>query len=253
MNRILSSLLSALCLLIPASAFAAEGYTVATVNMLAGPNPEYPLILTLGAGTPVDVQGCTEGWEWCDVVAAGNRGWVAGPYIEYMYENQPVIVTNYGPRIGIPIVTFAIGAYWGRYYVNRPFYRDRTRWYGRPMPIRPPPGPRPPVRPFPPVGHRPSPPRPGHGAPPRGHSGYHPAPPRPGTGGHHPHPPQQGGGHRPPSPTAGRPMPPAGNRPRPTPGGHPPPPGSNGHPQNGKPPAHRPPPKQNHDKKDNGG
>ncbi len=172
------SITAALMLMIPAMAFAADGYTTGNVNMRAGPDPDYPLILTLGTGTPVSIQGCTTGWDWCDVIAGGNRGWVAGTYLQYSYNNQPVIVTEYGSQIGIPIVSFVIGTYWGRYYTGRPFYRDRSRWYSRPIPSRPPPRPRPPIRP--PGGNRPQPP---------------------------------GGGHRPPPPGGNRPKPPGGNPP----------------------------------------
>lgn len=215
MKRMLWSLVIFVLTVAPAAAFAAEGYTVATVNMLAGPDSQYPLIYTLDAGTPVDVQGCTEGWEWCDVIAAGSRGWVAGPYIEYLYNGQPVIVTDYGARIGIPVVTFAIGAYWGRYYVNRPFYRDRARWYARPMPVRPFPGPRPPVRPMP----RPQAP-----------------------GGNRPLPPSHG--YRPPS-AAERPSPPTGSRPQPpAPGSRPQPSGNGGRPGEHARPAPKTPPQQ---------
>lgn len=224
MKRLFYPLATALLLLAPASAFAAQGYTVATVNMLAGPDPQYPLIYTLDAGTPVDVQGCTEGWQWCDVIAAGSRGWVAGPYIEYLYNSQPVFVTDYGARIGIPIVTFAIGAYWGRYYVNRPFYRDRVRWYARPIPVRPYPGSRPPIRPWP--GQR---------------------PPGPGN---RPRPP---GGNRPPSPGNGnRPAPGGGNRPQPG-NGNRPQPGNGGPPGQNTKPAPRPNSQQQGNNGNNGG
>lgn len=240
MKRLLLSCATVLFLLIPAAAFAVPGYTVATVNMLAGPDTQYPLIYTLDGGTPIDVQGCTEGWQWCDVIAGGSRGWIAGSYIEYLYNNQPVIVTDYGARIGIPIVTFAIGTYWGRYYVNRPFYRDRTRWYSRPIPVRPFPGPRPPVRPWP--GHRP----PGNQRPPSHGNGYRPQPPgngnrpQPGNGNR----PQPGDGNRPPGSGNNRPQPPGGDNQRP-PGGNRPQPGNGGRPgQNNTKPAPRPNPQQ---------
>lgn len=244
MKRLLWSCATALLLLVPAAAFAVPGYTVATVNMLAGPDTQYPLIYSLDAGTPVDVQGCTEGWQWCDVIAAGSRGWIAGPYIEYLYNNQPVIVTDYGARIGIPIVTFAIGTYWGRYYVNRPFYRDRTRWYARPVPVRPFPGPRPPVRPWP--GNRP----PG-GRPPSPGNGYRPQPPgsnrpQPGNGNR----PQPGGDNRPPGGGSNRPQP-GGDNQRP-PGGNRPQPGNGGRPGQNTKPAPRPNPQQQQQPGNNG-
>ena len=233
MKRMLWSLVTALLLIFPAMAFAVDGYVTGNVNLRAGPDSQYPVIQVVPVGAPVSVQGCTQGWEWCDVIAGPNRGWVAGTFIQYTYNNQPVIVTDYGAQIGIPIVSFVIGTYWGRYYTNRPFYRDRARWYSRPIPIRPPPRPpRPPVRPPggrpPPGGNRPQPPRPN---PP---GGNRPQPP----GGGRPQPPGGGGGNRPQPPGGG------GNRPQPPGGGgnRPPPSGGN----NNRPPANtRPAPRPN--------
>lgn len=160
-------------LALPALALAADGYTTGNVNLRAGPDSGYPLIDTLPAGAPLSIQGCTSGWEWCDVIFQGERGWVAGNFIQYDYNNQYVLVPQYGVQIGIPIVTFVIGNYWDSYYRNRPFYRERTRWYARPMPRRPPP---PPVR-------RPMPPRhgnlPNRPAPPQGNMPQRPARPMP--------------------------------------------------------------------------
>ena len=121
MKRILWSTVTALLLAVPLAASAADGYTTGNVNLRAGPDAGYPAVDMLPVGTVIDIQGCTSGWEWCDVVGNGNRGWVAGNYIQYMYNNEPVLVPAYGAQIGIPIVTFSIGAYWGRYYSGRPF------------------------------------------------------------------------------------------------------------------------------------
>lgn len=176
MKRPVLALLSVLFLLVPLFAHAADGFATANVNLRAGPDSGYPLISTIPAGTQLAIQGCTEGWEWCDVIAFGNRGWVAGNYLQYNYQNQRVLVPAYGAQIGIPIVSFVIGSYWGSYYQNRPFYRDHSRWYSRPMPRRPPP--RPIQRPRPPAQHRP-PSRPSR--PPAGNRP--PARPQPGAGG----------------------------------------------------------------------
>lgn len=143
MKRKLWSSLAALCLAAPVCAFAAEGYVVDNVNLRAGPDPSYPLVDQLPSGTEVDVQGCTDGWEWCDVIDEndGSRGWIAGNYIQYEYRDQPVLLSDYGAQIGIPIVAFSIGTYWDRYYRSRPFYGDRGNWYNRPYVRRPPPPP----------------------------------------------------------------------------------------------------------------
>lgn len=128
-------------LLVPALARAADAYVTGNVNLRAGPDPDYPLIGQIPAGTEVDVQGCTAGWEWCDVIVYGDRGWIAGNFIEYEYQDGPVLLPAYGARIGIPVVTFVIVDYWDHHYRNRPFYRERDRWYAHPIAPRPPPPP----------------------------------------------------------------------------------------------------------------
>ena len=132
---------ASLAMALPGLAKATDGYVTGNVNLRAGPDAGYPLVDQLQAGTEVDVQGCTSGWEWCDVIAYGNRGWVAGNYIEYEYQDQPVLLPVYGARIGIPIITFSIGTYWDSYYRSRPFYGRRNYWYQRSAVRRPPPPP----------------------------------------------------------------------------------------------------------------
>ena len=132
---------ASLSVALPALAYAQDGYVTGNVNLRAGPDPSYPLVDQLPAGTGVSVQGCTSGWEWCDVINAndGNRGWVAGNFIQYDYQDQPVLLSDYGAQIGIPIVAFSIGMYWDNYYRGRPFYGQRESWYRRDIPRRPPP------------------------------------------------------------------------------------------------------------------
>lgn len=256
MKRLVLYCLASLALALPALAFGQDAYVTGNVNMRAGPDISYPLVDQIPAGSGISVQGCTQGWEWCDVISANNRGWVAGNFIEYNYQNQPVLLPSYGAQVGIPIVTFVIASYWDSYYRTRPFYAQRTVWYRRPYVRRPPPRPMPhPVRPG----------RPGYGRPPGGGhrppgNGYRPNPgngnrPNPGNGnrpnpgnGNRPNPgngnrPNPGGGNRPNPGNGHRPNPGGGNRPnpgtRPTPGVRPSPGG--GRPGNTqRPPMQRP-------------
>src|SRR5512142_2704398 len=128
-KRILCSLV-ALALGAPLLAQAAEGWVVADISLQAGPDTDFPSLAELEAGTPVSIQGCIDGWTWCDVIVGNDedRGWVPGTFIEEEVSGRPVVLIDAGPRIGIPIVSFSIGTYWDRHYHNRPFYAERQRF-----------------------------------------------------------------------------------------------------------------------------
>ena len=121
------------------AALAGEGFAAGPTTLYSGPDVSYPPVDAIPAGAQLMVEGCTDGYEWCDVVAGEDRGWIAGDYIQYEYNNETVFLSGYGAAIGIPIVGFVIGDYWNRYYHNRPFYAQRDRWFNHPMPRRAPP------------------------------------------------------------------------------------------------------------------
>ncbi|MEP9379801.1 SH3 domain-containing protein [Aquabacter sp. CN5-332] len=202
------------------AALAVPGYTTGNVNMRAGPDTEFPRVTVLPAGVPVEIAGCLDNQSWCDVIYGPNRGWVYGEYLAFSYQGRRVLVPEYAPLIGIPIIGFNFGNYWGSYYRGAPWWGQRARWqYFNPRPRpgwgRPPsgPGPRPPGwwRP----GYRPPPgPGPGyrppgwHGGPPPGAPGF--VGPRPGWQGG-PRPGWNGG--PPPNANPGRPGWQGGQRP----------------------------------------
>ncbi|WP_064674932.1 SH3 domain-containing protein [Pandoraea faecigallinarum] len=171
-----------------ASAQSGQAIVNSSANVRAGPASDYPVVAQAAAGMPVTVYGCISGYSWCDIGLPGTRGWIYAGLLSYPYQGNPVPVLNYGTVIGLPIITFSIGTYWGSYYRNRPWYHDQRYWH------RPPPGPRPPhwgpgPTPRPPGGHYPGnrPRPPGHGA------GPGPKPPGHGAG-PGPRPPGHGGG-----------------------------------------------------------
>jgi uncharacterized protein YraI len=131
MKRILvASILGCSVLVAASSAFAGQGYLVANVTLRAGPDMGYPGVVGLRAGTPVGIEGCVDGWSWCDVTTGNDRGWVSGNYLQEEYQGQRVLVPAYGVQIGIPIVTFVFGNYWDNYYSGRHYswYGNREHW-----------------------------------------------------------------------------------------------------------------------------
>jgi uncharacterized protein YraI len=149
------------------AALAAPGQVIAAVHLRAGPATEYPAFALLAPGTPLEVYGCEEAYEWCDVQAGPNRGWVDAAYLQMYAGGRPLIVADSGVVLALPVLTFVLDSYWGSYYRGRPWYAQRARYYpifrryphGRPPPPRPrPPAVRPPPRPSP--GIRPPRPQP---------------------------------------------------------------------------------------------
>ena len=140
MKSILMKVAAATALLLaPAIAEAAEGFATANVNMRAGPSTQYPAVTVIPAGESVEIHGCLADVPWCDVEFYGGRGWVAGRYVQALYQSRRVYVgPDYYRPLGIPTVVFSVGNYWDRYYRNRDFYRDRDRWRRNPVYDRPP-------------------------------------------------------------------------------------------------------------------
>lgn len=148
-----------------------QAFTNRPANLRAGPRRDYPIVAQLSRGTPVMVAGCLSDYSWCDVILPRSRGWIYARSLNYPYQGSYVPVISYGPVVGLPVVAFSIGAYWGSHYRGKPWYRDQRRWAHDP-----PPGPGP--------GHWPGrvQPRPPGSRPP----GNTARPPQGGTGGRPP-------------------------------------------------------------------
>lgn len=130
------------------AAQAEPGYATAYVNMRTGPDIDFPSLGVIPEGEPIYVEGCLRDESWCDVRWGPDRGWVFSEYIAFEYRGAMVPLPDYGPEyFRIPFVTFVVRDYWDRWYVGRPWYRDRSRWYAYHWQPRrgwhaPPPGPR---------------------------------------------------------------------------------------------------------------
>src|SRR5262245_51584172 len=116
----------------PAKAAAARpnGYPVTNVNLRAGPGTYYPVIVVVPARSWISIRGCLADYAWCEVVAAGNRGWMRSIYLQGWYQNHYYSLRDYAPRLGYPVVAFDVKPYWDQHYRDRPFYGERARWGG---------------------------------------------------------------------------------------------------------------------------
>jgi len=119
-------------LLLPLGVAAQDAVTTRAVSVRAGPDSTYPLVATLAPGTSVSVGGCISAYTWCDVYTGDVRGFVYSSYLTYPYQSYQVPIYAYGPALGLPIITFALGDYWDHYYRGRPFYGRRSYWAARP-------------------------------------------------------------------------------------------------------------------------
>jgi len=114
----------------PASA-AVYASIQASVYLRAGPMVDYPVVLLLHPGSRVYVHGCLSDYRWCDVSYAGERGWVYAEYVDYPYGGRLVPLIQYGPQLGVAILSFSILDYWGNHYRRRPWYQRREEYRRR--------------------------------------------------------------------------------------------------------------------------
>ncbi|MGO4847760.1 SH3 domain-containing protein [Inquilinus sp. 2KB_12] len=110
------------------AANAAPGYTTTSLSLRAGPGRDYPAVLRLRPGTPVEIFGCQRGWDWCDIGVGPDRGWVSGRFLQADFQSRRRGLVEVAPQIGVPLITFDFGHYWGDHYHGRPWFTDHDRW-----------------------------------------------------------------------------------------------------------------------------
>jgi uncharacterized protein YraI len=128
--------IAAILAVAPVSSYAQQHANLARdANLRAGPSMDYPVVAELPAGMSVWVDGCIDGYRWCDITVGPDRGWVYAGNIIYPYQGGRVPLLNYGAVIGIGIIAFSLGDYWDNHYRTRPWYPQRQHWIDRPRPV----------------------------------------------------------------------------------------------------------------------
>lgn len=123
--------LAAVFLCAPIAAKAQNAILADDTALRAGPGYEYPRVAFVPEDARVYIHGCIDGFVWCDVSWRGERGWVDARNLSYSWNNRYVIVQDWGPRIGLPVVGFSVQDYWTRYYRDRPWWNQRYTWFER--------------------------------------------------------------------------------------------------------------------------
>ena len=145
-------------------------WNVGMAEVRAGPDESFPAVGALRNGEIVQVHGCVEDFQWCDISDESLRGWMHARHLTYRRHNQTLLIAEHGPSLALPVLTFVLAAYWADYYRDRHWYRNHSHWHNWHYRPRPPHFGHPPPRP-PHV--QPRPPRPPH---------VQPRPPRPPQG-----------------------------------------------------------------------
>ncbi|MHA6344823.1 DUF1236 domain-containing protein [Roseivivax sp. CAU 1761] len=120
-NVALSTTLIAGLLASPALAAMSASATT-DLNFRSGPGPQYEIQGVIPAETAVDVNGCLENTEWCEVTFDGQTGWAYAAYLTTPVENEPMVLTEAPSSVEIQTVTYddgnkavggSAGAAWG--------------------------------------------------------------------------------------------------------------------------------------------
>lgn len=75
------------------------------LNLRTGPGPEFEIVDVIAGDGEVDVLGCIDGSEWCEVVYNGTNGWAYSAYLTTAGETPTVIYQN-APTLEIETVTY---------------------------------------------------------------------------------------------------------------------------------------------------
>ncbi len=120
MSKLVSTII-ALCLILVSGAVTAQATVTKPsrdVNVRAGPDTVFPVVTWITRHDTIQVQGCIEGFTWCDVVAGRRRGWVHRSYLRNVIPGR------------VPVVTFSVEAYWDEHYRTQRWYADKAAWIG---------------------------------------------------------------------------------------------------------------------------
>ena len=133
MKKYLYTMILFMGLIVPLSpAKADQALVVTTMNMRSGPHSSLPVVTTLRRNERVELLGCVQNYEWCEVRnSAEDYGWVSSYYLRGVRGNNTyALIDDYGrPYSQTTIIIYRPRQYWDDHYRGRDFYRDRDKWF----------------------------------------------------------------------------------------------------------------------------
>lgn len=132
MPKITIPLLATMVLwLAPSYAQAATAYATDNLHLRAGPDARYPSVAVLRSGERVELLGCLNGLQWCEVETRdGERGWTAAYYLRTTRGTSRLTIIETKADGGLRIIIYSPHDYWDAHYRRKYFYRDRDKWLG---------------------------------------------------------------------------------------------------------------------------
>lgn len=127
----LNALFTAVVFLIAApAAQAAEAYATTALHLRAGPHSNLPVVVTLQRHERVELLGCVDGYQWCEVRTSNDEyGWASSYYLRTVSGNNSYAIINTDGYGSTRIIIYKPRDYWDTHYRNKSFYRDRDRWF----------------------------------------------------------------------------------------------------------------------------
>jgi uncharacterized protein YraI len=128
LTKVLGAAVLGAALMVSTAASAAVAYLTSPTSLRAGPGGDFPRLDRLPPNARVELLGCVDRFDWCDVRFGRMRGWVDGDNLFVPWQGRRVRVMEYGPRLSLPVISFRFDNYWDEHYRGRPFYRERERF-----------------------------------------------------------------------------------------------------------------------------
>lgn len=130
MRRLSLLVLLGFIALMPQSARAADAYATTNLHLRAGPHSGLPVVATLQRHERVELLGCADGYQWCEVRTSYDEyGWVSSYYLRMLQGNNSYAIIDSNGYSSTRIIIYKPRDYWDRHYRNKNFYRDRNRWF----------------------------------------------------------------------------------------------------------------------------